>query len=306
MNNVDIPGRDNDAAARIFVASTPAEWLPMKVLEFSIIESSSIPASVNAIYQFNREIPVPRSVKNRPRTPFSFQRFLIPELCDYNGRAIYMDADMLVFEDIAKLWNQPLHDFDLLTVEEGSGGRVAQFSVMLLDCEKLLWNIDDIVNALDVGDIEYSSLMYEMRLAEHIGKTIPATWNSLENYSDETALLHYTDMNTQPWVSTSNPLGHLWVAALHRAIEKNFITRSDIEREVVLGHVRPSLLAQIDMGMDDPISIPNSIRRLDRGFVAPYQSLHAGKSLPWTSLRSAFIAYIRRAYYESPLSRIFR
>ena len=38
------------------------------------------------------------------RTGFSFSRFRIPQLCNWTGRGIYLDADMLVFTDIARLW----------------------------------------------------------------------------------------------------------------------------------------------------------------------------------------------------------
>jgi lipopolysaccharide biosynthesis glycosyltransferase len=35
---------------------------------------------------------------------FIYSRFLIPFLCDYSGWAIYLDGDMIVRDDIAKLW----------------------------------------------------------------------------------------------------------------------------------------------------------------------------------------------------------
>ena len=36
-------------------------------------------------------------------------KVLIPKLTNYRGRAIYMDADMLVFKDIQNLWNIPMN-----------------------------------------------------------------------------------------------------------------------------------------------------------------------------------------------------
>lgn len=41
-------------------------------------------------------------------TPFSGHRWLVPHLCNYEGRAIYMDSDTIVMADIAELWRQPL------------------------------------------------------------------------------------------------------------------------------------------------------------------------------------------------------
>ena len=291
---------------RVFVASTPAEWLPMRVLEFSIKETTSLPVYVSAIYKFNRTIPMPLAVENRPRTPFSFQRFLIPELCGFSGKAIYLDADMQVFRDIRELWNHDFFGCDLQTVREAQQGRRGQFSVMLLDCQALGWRVDQIVADLDAGKLDYAALMYEMRVAKKIGRDISSEWNSLEHYEPEkTCLLHYTDMNTQPWISRANPLGHLWIACLRRALQAGFISREELEAEVSAEHVRPSLLAQIDAKLDDSVALPLSVRKLDWNFVPPYRSLHNGKSRPWTSLRSAVPALLRRTYYRSPLPRFF-
>lgn len=267
-----------DVMVRVFVAATPAEWLPMRVLEFSIREASSLPVEVSAIYTFDRPIPQPQALENRPRTPFSFQRFLIPELCKFSGRAIYLDADMQVFQDIAGLWQQPFFDHDILTVQSAGDGRSSQFSVMLLNCERLKWNINDIVAELDSGKLDYASLMFEMQIARNNGRSIPQEWNSLEHFSPgKTALLHYTDMNTQPWISTGNHNGYLWVECLRRALNAGFITRSDILKEVDSGHVRPSLLYQIDSNINDCCGIPLYELWQDFSFNPPFQSLIASR-----------------------------
>lgn len=292
---------------RVFVAATPAEWLPARVLEFSIRENTDLEVDVRFLYQSGIDIPVPEAPSNRPRTPFSFQRFLIPELCGYQGKAIYLDADMQVFQDVAELWKYPLDGTDLLTVKDGNNGRKSQFSVMLLDCARLQWDIKTIVEKLDSDELDYAGLMYEMKVAPEIGKDIEPKWNSLESFNPKiTALLHYTDMNTQPWVSLANPLGYLWVSCLKRAINSAFISREEIEREIKLGHVRPSLLSQLDMETDDTIALPSKVKRLDRGYSAPYKKLRRGRGRPWTSITSATYWLVRQIYYRSVLSRIFR
>lgn len=287
---------------KVFVAATPSEWLPARVLEFSIKETTSEPISLRSIYTFNRSMPVPASIESRPRTPFSFQRFLIPELCGFTGKAIYLDADMLVFRDIAEVWQHDLTDCDLQTVMDAKEGRRGQFSVMLLNCQTLQWNIEQIVTDLDAGKIDYAGLMYEMRVAKRIRSDIPSDWNALEHFEvSKTALLHYTDMSTQPWVYAANPLGHLWIASLQRALASGFITRDELKREIEQGHVRPSLLAQTDAGNDE---LPNNgVRKLDEAFKAPYLLLHTGKASPWTSMGAAIRTSIRRTYYRNPLVR---
>ena len=275
---------------RVFVACTDAEWLPMRVLEYSIRETTSAGVEVRAISSFQRPIPRPRDLRNQPRTPFSFQRFLIPELCGFQGRAIYLDADMQVFSDIAALWNHPMEGHDLLAVREGNSGRRGQFSVMLLDCARLRWRVEDIVTALDEGRFTYEQLMQEMCVAPSVGRTLSPAWNCLEKHeSGVTKLLHYTDMDTQPWVSLDNPLEHLWVACLRRAIAAGAIARAEVERAVALGHIRPSLLPQLD---GEP---PRAeLRRADRSFVAPYKGIRSGHATPFLTWQAAISAYGRR------------
>lgn len=292
---------------RVFVAATSAEWLPARVLEFSIRENTDLEVDVRFLYQSGIDIPVPEAPSNRPRTPFSFQRFLIPELCDYQGKAIYLDADMQVFQDITELWKYPLDGTDLLTVKDGNNGRKSQFSVMLLDCARLQWDIKKIVEKLNSGELDYAGLMYEMKISPKIGKEIDSKWNSLELFNPETtALLHYTDMNTQPWISLANPLGYLWVSCLKRAIRAGFIKREEIERERMLGHIRPSLLSQLDTEIYDTIALPNKIKILDRGYSAPYKKLRRMGGRPWTSFASATYWFMRQVYYRSALAKIFR
>jgi hypothetical protein len=282
---------------RVFVACTPAERLPMRVLEFSLRETSSLPVEVAAIHDFERAtaIPLPQDLRNQPRTPFSFQRFLIPELCGYRGRAIYMDADMQVFHDIASLWKAPMGEHDLLAVREGNGGRKGQFSVMLLDCERLAWRVEEIVAGLDAGRYSYEQLMGEMCVARSVGRTLAPEWNSLEAYhAGRTCLLHYTNMVTQPWVSLDNPVGELWIGCLRRALAQGFVTEAQLRDAVAAGHVRPSLLPQA-IGAE---TVPARLRALDRGFVAPYKSLRSGSATPWTSWRARGADYARRVLHR--------
>src|SRR5690606_29185021 len=122
------------------------------------------------LFQSKTRIPMPKDPKNKPRTPFSFQRFLIPELKNFKGRAIYLDSDMQVFKDIKDLWTRPMDDCDVLSAFEASEtGRRPQFAVMLMDCEKLKWSIQDIVARLDSGELNYEQLMYHMAMAKKVG-----------------------------------------------------------------------------------------------------------------------------------------
>ena len=299
---IDYAPLDVESPIRVFVAATDAQMLAVKVLEFSIKKHASMSAEVTSLHLTGLEIPTPRDAVNLPRTPFSFQRFLIPAVKGHVGRAIYLDSDMQVFKDIRELWTVPFNGCDLLTVREpAETGRKPQFSVMLLDCEALDWNIADIVAGLDARRFTYEQLMQDMCVAQRIGTTIDPAWNSLEHYTaGKTALVHYTDMPTQPWVYTSNPLGYLWVRDLLEAVDTGFISMDFVRDHVERGFVRPSLLYQLEHRLDDGLLLPKSARALDAGFVAPYHALPSGR----TGLRRATAwlkAATRRAYQRTPL-----
>lgn len=295
---VDYSPLDSDSPVRVFVASTASEALPVKVLEYSIKKNASVSVRVSPIMEAGLPIPSPRNPDNKPRTPFSFQRFLIPELTGYEGKAIYLDSDMLVFKDIRNLWSRPFVNADVLAAyTETHIGRKPQYSVMLLDCNKLDWNIYDIVAKLDSGALTYEQLMYDFELA-NVSSCIEPEWNALETYnSEKTALLHFTDMHTQPWVSTQNPLGYLWVKMLRAAIDDGFISREFLATELQKGHVRPSLLYQVEQGLDDPLLLPKEVLKQDDVFSAPYFALGAHNGNPWKS-RILWLKSLLRLYYQ--------
>jgi hypothetical protein len=173
QTGVDYAPLGIESPIKIFVGSTPAQMLAVKVLEYSIRKHASMSIDVFPLFQARLEYPMPKDPKNRPRTPFSFQRFAIPSLKGFRGRAIYVDSDMQVFKDIRELWTLPFDGADLLAAREpGDTGRRPQFSVMLLDCERLRWSLPDIVARLDSGELNYERLMYEMAVATRVEAAI--------------------------------------------------------------------------------------------------------------------------------------
>jgi hypothetical protein len=302
---LDYAPLDVQSPVRVYVAATEAQMLAVRVLEYSIRKHASLTVQVNPLHLSGIEIPTPAKPENRPRTPFSFQRFLIPALTGYQGRAIYLDSDMQVFQDIRRLWNVSMEDADVLAVQEpGSTGRRPQFSVMLLNCASLHWDIEEIVRSLNEGGLTYERLMYDMVVASKIRATMDPAWNSLERYHPEqTCLLHYTDMNTQPWLSCSNPLGYLWIRDLFEAIDRKFLSESEIAEHVQRGLVRPSLLYQVEHRIEDSFVLPRKARQMDQGFVPPFSAGPLRQSSPW--LRpSAFLRAAARGYLQNSL--VFR
>jgi hypothetical protein len=300
---IDYAPLDVESPVRIYVGSTEAQMLPVKVLEYSIRKHASMSVEIFPLHLSGIEIPMPRDRRNYPRTPFSFQRFLIPELTRHQGRAIYLDSDMQVFKDIRALWTMPFDGADLITVREPvSTGRQSQFSVMLLRCNSLKWDVHEIIAALDEGLVTYERLVYKMLLANNIRFDVDPAWNELERFSDrETALLHFTDMTTQPWVSKKNPLGYLWTRDLFEAVDSGFIQIEYIKQHVAKGTVRPSLLYQLEYRIEDSLLLPREARHLDREFIPLYHATAKRGGFPSLRPTELLRAAVRHYYHKSPL-----
>lgn len=251
---------------RVYVGTDRSQALAVKVLEYSIKKHTS--AVVEVIPMCDLDIPIPKDPKQRQRTGFSFARFCIPKLNGYKGRAIYMDADMMVFKDIRELWNWPMKDYKIaiqktLTETETQVSankadapvkRIRQCAVMLLNCEALDWDIQKIINGLDNNDYTYTQLLHELCLLkdEEIGEILPFEWNSLEHYDNNTRLLHFTDMGTQPWVSTFNKHGWQWLSYVDEMIANGALTLEEVQEEIRQTYFRPSLLTDISVKKKTP------------------------------------------------------
>ncbi|WP_236589534.1 hypothetical protein [Ramlibacter aurantiacus] len=269
---------DAQVPARVFVGAEPEQDLAFQVLAHSIRRRSSISVRVErldaSISAAGLDVPVPAAPANRGRTPFSFQRFHIPRLCGYQGRAVYLDSDMLVLSDLRELWLYPMQGRQMLSAASRAGDhRPPQFSVMLIDCQALPWDLNEIVQSLDAGSVSYEDLMFRMSTVDRHAAALPREWNSLEHHeAGRTRLIHFTEMDRQPWLNAFHPLACLWCQALLDAIADGAISAADVATAVAAGHVRPSLLAQVQRQCPDPLTLPFGILMQDVGrFTAPHR-----------------------------------
>lgn len=291
---------------RVFVGADTSQQAAIGVLEYSIKKHTN--AKVEVVPMIDLDVPRPKDPRNWQRTGFSFSRFCIPKLCNYQGKAIYMDADMQVFKDIRGLWNIPFNGAKVLIQSEVKNlevsmnktntpqKRIKQCAVMLLDCSKLDWDINTIVDEMDAGLYGYKELMYEMSILSEseIGYSIPFEWNSLEYFDHNTALLHYTDMGTQPWVSNDNPLEEIWINEVRQMIKEKVIDINLIVEEVKKGYFRPSLINDLKLyGV-----VPKQMRPIYKSFNRLYDKLckyeaHKMVYIQKRALKSAILNYER-------------
>jgi len=89
---------------RIFIGYDSREAVAFSVLAHSIHRRASQPVAITPVMLSQLAGVFRRERNPLQSTDFSFSRFLAPWMCDYQGWAIFMDCDMLVREDIAKLW----------------------------------------------------------------------------------------------------------------------------------------------------------------------------------------------------------
>ena len=89
---------------RIFVGYDPREAVAYHVLCHSIIARSSEPVAIAPLALQNLKKVFTREKHALQSTEFSFSRFLVPYLSSYDGWSIFCDCDMLMLDDIAKLW----------------------------------------------------------------------------------------------------------------------------------------------------------------------------------------------------------
>ena len=94
-----------DPPVRVFVGADRSQIIGVRVLEYSIRRHTSVQVELTPMVDL--PLPEPPEPRHHARTGFSFSRFAIPMLANYRGRALYLDADMLVFRDIMDLWSMP-------------------------------------------------------------------------------------------------------------------------------------------------------------------------------------------------------
>jgi len=90
---------------RIFIGFDSRETIAYHVLTHSILARSSAPVSFTPLSLSHLKEWMTRPRHPLQSTDFSFSRFLVPYLCDYQGWALFMDCDMLVLDDITQLWS---------------------------------------------------------------------------------------------------------------------------------------------------------------------------------------------------------
>ena len=208
--------------------------------EFSIRQRAT--GEVDIIHTHDLERPM-FEVHRNP-TQFSLVRWWIPELCGYQGRAIYLDSDMVVLDNIAKLYNTQMRTGPN---EHRAVLRTPDPSVMLIDCGHEFvknWNAWDIRDKVDSGEMRYHEMWGSTNFMplEGVG-SLPEEWNHRDHYEEGlTKNLHYTMLKTQPWrVTKVHRLEKIWVDELVAACKAGAVKPSDLVASPFYVNIRECL-----------------------------------------------------------------
>jgi len=160
---------------RVFIATDGAiHGKAEKVIEHSIRKHASEPVQIEFM----------RPGWKSGCTGFTNHRFLIPSLCGYEGFAIYFDVDMLLLGDIAELW------------EYRTAGKwrttAMRDDVAVIDCAAFTDITPEMCKRLKKDAIRRQ--IGGRRLPD-----IPHQWNTIDMLTLGAKLIHYSDLDRQPW-----------------------------------------------------------------------------------------------------------
>ena len=189
----------------IFVGYDPVEAAAFHVCVNSIIRHSSVPVTIHPLAL--NTLPGYSEEHGDGSNEFIYSRFLVPYLMSWTGRALYIDGDMVVTDDIAKLFaladtykavQVVKHDYKTTAEKKYLGSKNENYPRKNWS-SVILWNCNHFANrGLTPEYVQESTGKHLHRFAwledDQIGE-LPAEWNWLaDEYgrNGEAKLLHWT------------------------------------------------------------------------------------------------------------------
>jgi lipopolysaccharide biosynthesis glycosyltransferase len=189
----------------VFIGYDPREAIAFHVCANSIIRHSSQPVQIIpvALNLFKEYTETHTDGSNH----FIYTRFLVPYMMEWKGHAIFIDGDMIVRDDIAKLWDMRDYSKDVQVVKHDYKTRMP---IKYLGSKNedyprknwssvILWNCNSYPNRKLTPDYVMKATGAELHrftwcTDDRIGE-LPPEWNWLpDEYgaNPDAKLLHYT------------------------------------------------------------------------------------------------------------------
>ena len=190
---------------QVFIGYDPREALAYHVCANSIIRHASAPVSItplalNTLAGFYKET-------HAGTNQFIHSRFLVPYLSNFSGRALFVDGDMIVKDDVAKLFALMRNDADVAVVKHDYQTKypIKYFGQPNNDYPRknwssvVLWNCGNFPNRVLTPEFiaeKDSKFLHRFEwLKDDRIQELPRQWNHLVDeydHDDEAKLLHYT------------------------------------------------------------------------------------------------------------------
>lgn len=185
---------------RIFIGYDDRIPMASDVLEYTLRKHSSIPLDIKLLkikeLGLNREDPL-------ASTQFTFSRFLVPYLCNYDGLALFLDNDMVCMSDIKEIFDLDMSNYALRvvkhnhipTVEVKMDGKIQTSyprknwsSMMLMNCAKLKCWTREAIETMSPSWLHRFEPIQDAQIGG-----LPPNWNVLdEDVDNNTKLWHMT------------------------------------------------------------------------------------------------------------------
>jgi hypothetical protein len=248
---------------RVFIGSSSRNIVETKVFQHTLKTRTSLPVETivmngmtDTLEMENGETvraDLPASVRDaNVSTRFTFYRYAIPHFCGYQGRAIYCDSDQLLMKDLRPLWEMDMKENAIMLCKAYSADHWAT-SVMLIDCSRARFDLAKISSEIAAGSYRFYDMCYLTPVfLEHnpmkLG-SIPYYWNALDYCDNQTRIIHFTNLNMQPWRFDFHPYEDLWLQHLTAALRDGAVTIDQINDAVSNGYVKKELPALADTGV---------------------------------------------------------
>jgi len=194
----------------VYIGFDKVEEVAYHTLVSSIMRHASRPVRVIALDRDKMDFCHNREKDPKQSNGFTYIRFLAPYLENYEGWSLFMDSDMILRDDINKLFDLADDQHDVMCVQHPDyvskmdskylGAKQYNYprknwsSVMLFNnakCRKLTPEYVDTASPAD---------LHRMHWAENIG-ALPKEWNHLvgeQAENPEAKIVHYT-LGTPCW-----------------------------------------------------------------------------------------------------------
>ena len=191
----------------VFIGYDSKEKIAFHILSESILRNSTEPVKITPVFLKNIKKFFQRERNQLSSTEFSFSRFIVPYLMNYEGWGLFMDCDMLMKADISELWKLRdskyavqlcKHDYipksknkflnQVQTVYEKKNWS----SFMLMNSEKCKKLTLDYVN--NASGLELHQ--FKWLESESLIGNLPLEWNWLAGeypYKEDVKNVHYTE-----------------------------------------------------------------------------------------------------------------